>query len=68
MTVHMVQELNHFADSIQCIPQTTPSTALNDDQKAKVFTDVVIKCKDKTFNVHRVIISSHAVNFLQNKA
>ena len=36
MTVHMVQELKHFTETIQSIPQITPSTALNDDRKAKV--------------------------------
>ena len=63
MTVHMVQELKHFTDSIQSIPQVTPSIALNDDQKAKVFTDAVIKCRDKTFDVHRVIIASQSPFF-----
>ena len=59
----MVQELKHFTETIQSIPQITPSTALIDDRKAKVYTDVVIKCKDKTFNVHRVIIASQSPFF-----
>ena len=63
VTVHVVQELNHFTETIQSIPQITPSTTLNDDQKAKVYTDVVMKCKDKTFNVHRVIIASQSPFF-----
>ena len=63
VTVHVVQELKHFTETIQSIPQITPSTALIDDRKAKVYTDVVIKCKDKTFDVHRVIIASQSPFF-----
>ena len=59
----MVQELKHFTETIQSIPQITPSTAVIDDRKAKVYTDVVIKCKDKTFDVHRVIIASQSPFF-----
>ena len=59
----MVQELKHFTETIQSILQITPSTALIDDRKAKVYTDVVIKCKDKTFDVHRVIIASQSPFF-----
>ena len=64
----MVQELKHFTETIQSIPQITPSTALIDDRKAnlKVYTDVVIKCKDKTFDVHRVIIASQS-SFFKSK-
>ena len=57
MTVHMVQELK------QSIPQIAPSTALNDDRKAKVYTNVVIKCKDKAFDVRRVIVASQSPFF-----
>ncbi len=56
-------ELNHISDSIPSIPQVSLASVLKKDRDQKLYTDAVIKCGPKTFEVHRIVIGSQSAFF-----
>ncbi len=63
MTVHMVNELKHTTNSIPLVAPVSVSAALNNDRENQIFTDASIKCGEKQFEVHRVVIASQSPFF-----
>ncbi len=67
VTVYAVDhELNHISDSIPSIPQVSLASVLKNDRYQKLYTDAIIKCGSKAFDVHRIVIGSQSA-FFKNK-
>ncbi len=64
VTVYAVNhELNHITDSIPSIPQVSLASVLKKDRDQKLYTDAIIKCGSRAFDVHRIVIGSQSAFF-----
>ncbi|XP_064389862.1 speckle-type POZ protein-like [Halichondria panicea] len=64
VTVYAVDhELNHITDSIPSIPHVSLASVLKKDRDQKLYTDAIIKCGSKAFDVHRIVIGSQSAFF-----
>ena len=64
VTVYAVNhELNHITDSIPSIPHVTLASVLKKDRDQKLYTDAIIKCGSRAFEVHRIVIGNQSAFF-----